>query len=226
MSAADVIDAHYRAYADNDLDGVLDSLAPDFVCAAYNGETWASGREAAKRVYARNLAAYPMALTEVLGQISFGDHVIKRERSKPAVDGAPALEALAIYTVKEGLIDRLDMVTQTQDDDTASGRAQQQLEAYNAQDLDLFCDCFSKDVRVADYLGETRLSGADAFRSHYGSMFEKFPENRVKLLSRLSLGDLAVDHESVMRSASEEPFQAVAIYTVADGRISTVDFIR
>ena len=225
-NAAAVVAAQYEAYSEGDLAGVLDLLAEDFVCAAYRGPVWTNGPAAARKLYERNMAAYPMALTEVLGVIALGDCVIKRERSRSALPGVPDVEALAIYTVRDGRIARLDMATRPSAEGRAEALAERQLRAYNVQDLDAFCACYSEDITVSDYNGAVSSAGMEAFRARYRDLFATFPENRVKLRSRLALGDLAVDHEEVMRSASAQMFEVVAIYSVRGEKIAHVDFIR
>jgi hypothetical protein len=109
---------------------------------------------------------------------------------------------------------------------TAAELAQTQLDAYNAQDLDAFCAVFSDDVCVADLNGAVTLEGLSAYRARYAKLFADFPENRVVLLGRIAVGDVVVDHERVLRSASAEPFEVAAIYTVRDGKIARVDFVK
>jgi hypothetical protein len=41
----------------------------------------------------------------------------------------------------------------------------------------------------------------------------------------MALGDIVIDHEDITRSPDLR-FQAIAIYTVRDGLISRVDFVR
>lgn len=104
--------------------------------------------------------------------------------------------------------------------------AQAQLDAYNAQNLDVFCSYFADDIQVADFNGAVTLSGIDAYREKYRGVFQQFPENRVELLGRIAVGAQVVDHERVFRSADATPFEVAAIYTMRDGKIARVDFIK
>ena len=51
--------------------------------------------------------------------------------------------------------------------------AAQQLEAYNASDIDGFCACYHEDVVVLDDRTE-KLRGIQAFREQYQTLFEKW----------------------------------------------------
>jgi hypothetical protein len=101
--------------------------------------------------------------------------------------------------------------------------AQGQLDAYNAQDIEAFMSFYADDVIVADLNGKVLQSGAAAVRERYTSMFARFPDNRAEVVNRIVLGSTVVDHEDVRRSADQR-FEAIAIYTIAGGKIARVDF--
>ncbi|HET9232327.1 MAG TPA: SgcJ/EcaC family oxidoreductase [Vitreimonas sp.] len=102
---------------------------------------------------------------------------------------------------------------------------QAQLEAYNAQDLDAFCACFAKDCVIADLNGVVTQEGVGQIRERYEAMFAQYPENKAHIVSRTAVADVVIDHERIDRSA-ELRLEAIAIYTVRDGLISRVDFVR
>ena len=102
---------------------------------------------------------------------------------------------------------------------------QAQLEAYNAQDLDAFCACFAKDCVIADLYGAVTQEGAGQIRERYEAVFAQYPENKAHIVSRMAAGNVVIDHERIQRSP-ELRLEAIAIYTVRDGLISRVDFVR
>jgi uncharacterized protein (TIGR02246 family) len=102
---------------------------------------------------------------------------------------------------------------------------QAQLEAYNAQDLDAFCACFAKDCVLAQLNGAVTQEGAGQIRERYEAMFAQYPENKAHIVSRMAAGNVVIDHERIERSP-ELRLEAIAIYTVRDGLISRVDFVR
>lgn len=101
-----------------------------------------------------------------------------------------------------------------------------QIEAYNAQNLDAFCACYSDDAVIANLGGEVTEQGAAALRARYARMFAKFPKNKARIVNRIVLGDRIIDHEDVTRGPGGPRFEAVAIYTVTKGKIARVDFIK
>jgi hypothetical protein len=107
-----------------------------------------------------------------------------------------------------------------------SAVAQAQLDAYNAQDLDAHCAHFAEDVRVADLNGAATVEGLAAYRARYAKVFADFPENKAVLVARIAVGNVVIDHERVFRTPSTEPFEVAAIYTITDGKIRRVDFVK
>lgn len=107
-----------------------------------------------------------------------------------------------------------------------SAVAQAQLDAYNGQDLDAHCACFADDVKIADFNGAVSLEGIEAYRARYAKVFAEFPENKAVLVSRIAIGNVVIDHERVSRSPTSEPFEVAAIYTITDGKIRRVDFVK
>ena len=104
--------------------------------------------------------------------------------------------------------------------------AQGQLDAYNAQDLEAHCAFFADDVVVADLNGAATIEGKAAYRAKYQQVFADFPGNHAELVNRIAVGARVIDHERVFRSAEAQPFEVAAIYTIADGKIVRVDFVK
>jgi uncharacterized protein (TIGR02246 family) len=108
---------------------------------------------------------------------------------------------------------------------SAADIVQRQLDAYNAQDIDVFCACFAADCVLAELNGPVTQQGGDAIRQRYETLFASYPENRAVLVNRVVVGSVVIDHEDITRSPSER-INAAAIYTVKDGLIARVDFVR
>lgn len=110
---------------------------------------------------------------------------------------------------------------------TPAQLAEAQLAAYNNRDLETFCACFSADVEVYNHPGQLVLKGEAAFRVRYAERF-KAPGLLAELLGRTALGECAIDHERIWFEGPElsDPVEAIAVYTVRDGLIARVDFIR
>jgi hypothetical protein len=222
-----LIDTHYAAYAASDLDGLLATLTDDYTVAPFGGKSWLTTKEGARKMYARHLKTYPMDRTDVLGRMELGNVVIKREHSRPA-DGVsdPVADVMPIYTLRDGLMARCDSVTGVGNEAANVAVVAAQLAAYNAQDLDAHVACFADDVVIADFNGAENLHGIEDYRARYAGVFAHYPSNHAQLINRLSCGPVVVDHERVSRVAGGETFDVLAIYTLRDGKITRVDFVR
>jgi hypothetical protein len=224
---SNIIDTHYAAYVASDLDGVLATLTDDYTVAPLNAKPWLTNKEGARKMYARHLKTYPMDRTDVLGRMELGNVVIKREHSRPA-DGVsdPVADVMPIYTLCDGLMARCDSVTGEGDEAANVAVAQAQLDAYNVQDLDAHVACFSDDVVIADFNGAENLHGIADYRARMGGVFAQYPGNHAQLVNRLACANVVVDHERVSRVAGGPSFDVLAIYTLRDGKIARVDFVR
>jgi hypothetical protein len=102
---------------------------------------------------------------------------------------------------------------------------QHQLEAYNDRDLEAFMEAYAPDVRIEDGSGEEILSGLEAMRGFYESLFENSPNLRCEVVSRVSLGSWVIDEEEVSGLQAEgfpEEVHAAVAYRVNDGEIDLV----
>lgn len=102
---------------------------------------------------------------------------------------------------------------------------QRQLDAYNAQDIDAFCACFCEDCVLADLNGAVTEQGIVELRTRYAHVFERYASNEARLVNRIAVGNVVIDHEDIARSPTQR-FEAIAVYTVRDGLIARVDFAR
>lgn len=101
---------------------------------------------------------------------------------------------------------------------------QQQLDAYNARNIDGFLDAFSENVELYTYPEHLRGTGKGYLRKQYESFFETTPDLHCELKNRIVEGNTVIDHELV--TANGKSFTAVAIYEVENGKIAKVTFIR
>ena len=92
------------------------------------------------------------------------------------------------------------------------------LDALNAQDIDVFVDCYTEDATIENGHDQVAARGHDGLRERYGPMFEEFPDLRVTALSRVDVGLFVVQHEEV--TGRGEPARHVAVYLVRDGKIA------
>lgn len=116
-----------------------------------------------------------------------------------------------------------------QNNDTRSPEwcAQEQLDAYNARDIDRFAAVYSENVELIDLVsGDVFCSGKEALRKRYGQMFSEKTELSCSLVSRVVCGNVVYDEELVSGLVHNTVVHAVATYLVADGHISKAWFVR
>ncbi len=103
---------------------------------------------------------------------------------------------------------------------------QMQLNAYNTGDLEAFLYPYAEDVRLYDYSDALWAQSKEEMRSRYARLFEEVPALHCQLINRMILGNTVIDQERVMGFANGHIIEAIAIYKVANGKISEVRFIK
>lgn len=104
---------------------------------------------------------------------------------------------------------------------TADKVVQQQLEAYNARDIERFMDCFHSEIEIWT-LGEENPSaqGFEQVKKMYENLFQQSPDLHSKVLNRSTIGQKVIDYEQISgRRGSKEDLFLVMIYEVKDGKI-------
>lgn len=101
---------------------------------------------------------------------------------------------------------------------------QQQLNAYNAHNLEAFLAPYSEDVELYEFPNSQFAKGKENMRKTY-QFVEKTPKLYCKLLNRIVMGNTIIDHEEVW-GFGDKPFYGVAIYTIENGKITKVHFTK
>ncbi len=102
--------------------------------------------------------------------------------------------------------------------------AQEQLDAYNARDLNRFIACYADDVAVyRPPAAEPVMVGKSVMAAHYAANRFNLPALHAELKGRLVVGSKVFDHECVS-GVREQPFEVVAGYEIRDGLIAKVFF--
>ena len=102
---------------------------------------------------------------------------------------------------------------------------QEQLDAYNARDLERFLACYGEDAVVEDAAGQRLMDGREALRATYGALFANSPELRAVVPTRIRVGDFVIDEERVtgLNLPGLPPaMHAAVVYRVRDGLIVQV----
>ena len=103
---------------------------------------------------------------------------------------------------------------------------QQQLDAYNARDLDALLAIYAEDAQQFEHPAKLLASGPAQLRERFAARFKE-PNLHALLLKRIVAGNMVIDHEQVTRTFPEGTgkIELVAIYEVQNGRIAKAWFI-
>jgi uncharacterized protein (TIGR02246 family) len=104
-----VIDNLVIAYNNHDARAFADFFSEDAIHGTLHAEVQQHGREEIYQRYLEVFATYPENKTEVLHRTAFGKFVIDHELVTRNSSAEP-FHVVAIYTLKAGLISRLDFV--------------------------------------------------------------------------------------------------------------------
>ncbi|MGY3717624.1 nuclear transport factor 2 family protein [Sutcliffiella cohnii] len=105
--------------------------------------------------------------------------------------------------------------------------AQEQLDAYNNQDIEAFLAVYSDDVEILVFpSNELQYKGIELMRERYSNLFKENPNQHAALLSRMTKNNIVIDHEHVTGRANGREVFAIAMYEVTDGKISKVWFVK
>lgn len=100
---------------------------------------------------------------------------------------------------------------------------QEQLEAYNARDLDRFAAVYADSIRLYRMpASEPTTVGKAKFREVYASRFAS-PNLHATIVNRMVLGNKVIDHERVL-GIKETPVEVAAVYEIENGLIQKVWF--
>ncbi len=102
---------------------------------------------------------------------------------------------------------------------------QQQLNAYNARDIDAFLAPYSDSVAIYDFPGKISVKGKAEMRKAYAGMFQNIKNLHCQLVNRIIQDNTVIDHESIT-GFGPNLVSGIAIYKIAKGKIAEVYFIQ
>jgi hypothetical protein len=102
---------------------------------------------------------------------------------------------------------------------------QKQLEAYNARDIEAFMQWWADDCEYYEFPSRLLASGANEIRERHVARFSEANLSG-KLITRISVGNMVVDQEVVIRTFPDGPgeIDVIAIYEVENGKIAKAWF--
>lgn len=101
---------------------------------------------------------------------------------------------------------------------------QKQLDAYNAKDVKAFLATYAEDVKIYNFPNTLLYEGKTTVKEQYSRMFGTITDLNCELKKRMVIGNRVIDEEYLTMNGSH--FNAVAIYEVENGKITSVTFIQ
>src|SRR5471030_329480 len=101
---------------------------------------------------------------------------------------------------------------------------QAQLDAYNAHDVDALIAIYADDAQQFQHPATLLAQGSAQIRARFASR-SAAARPHARLVKRIAVGDMVIDHEIVSSAAAEGPgsVELVAMYQVQDGRIANME---
>ncbi|WP_235298413.1 amidohydrolase family protein [Portibacter marinus] len=158
---------------------------------------------------------------ETLGSIQIGkvaDLVLLNSNPLENLENLKDIEMV----VKSGKVHQASQILEV----TPAILAQQQLNAYNAGDIDAFLEPYSNDIEIYNFPDDLRTKGKEEMREGYASFFKNNPDLHCELVNRIVNGNTVIDHERITGVQGSGPFTAIAIYKIEEDKIAKVYFVR
>ena len=220
-SPEDIVQKQVDAFNARNLDDFAACYTEDVVVSNFPNELLYEGNETLKSNYERFYAKTPKVSVKVVKRIRVGNTVMDEEL---VTVGDNTHQQIAIYKVKNGRISSMTFIHQNALFLLAEDVVQQQLDAYNARDIDGFLATYSDDVQLFNFPAEKRSRGQEEMRKGYAGYFNDTPDLHCEIKNRIVIGNKVIDEEFI--TANGNNFSAVAIYEVENGKISKVTFIK
>lgn len=102
---------------------------------------------------------------------------------------------------------------------------QRQLDAYNDKNIDGWLSTYAKDAKQFNLHGECLATGHEEMRKRIAVRFEE-PDLHARLLSRIVMENIVVDHEVITRNFPEGKgeIEMLCVYEMASGLIQKASF--
>jgi hypothetical protein len=221
ISPKEIVQRQVDTFNKRDLDGFVSCYTDDVLAQRFPNDTMYVGKAKMLANYERFYANTKNAKVEVIKRITIGNKVIDEEITM--VDGRQGHQ-VALYTIEGGLITSMTFIFPNQETADAESVVQEQLDAYNARDIDAFADTYSDDITLHNFPNQVTGKGKTAMKERYDTFFKNTPNLHCKIKNRMVIGNKVIDEEQV--TVNDSVVHAVAIYEVENGKIVKVTFLR
>jgi len=221
ISPPKLIDKQMEDFSKKDLTAFTSYFSENVIISNFPKDTIYTGRDNLRNNYKDFYTRIQKVEAKALDRIHLNNTVIDHEQV--IMDDKTKLQAV-IYQFKGGAIESMSFIPKTKANETEVEKiVQQQLDTYNARDIEGFLATYTQDIEIYNYGGELRSKGIDALRAGYTDFFESTPDLHCEIENRIVLGNKVIDHEQV--TANGNTFSVIAIYEVENGKIAKVTFV-
>jgi len=101
---------------------------------------------------------------------------------------------------------------------------QQQLDGYNALNIDAFMEPFSDSMELYTFPNTLLVKGKDKIKEGYKGFFKAAPNLHCEILNRIVNGNIVIDKERVSGYPDGKTIETLAIYVIENNKIQRVYF--
>ena len=166
-------------------------------------------------------AAQIMGKEKELGSIEKGKWADLLILDQNPLDSLKSLKTLR-YVIKGGKLWEAESILSSSPEQVV----QQQLNAYNARNIEAFMACYSPEAKVFSHPHQPMMKDPEQMRQIYSAIFESTPNLHCELINRMVLSNTVIDQERVTGFENGNIVEAIAIYKVKHGKIASVHFIN
>lgn len=102
---------------------------------------------------------------------------------------------------------------------------QQQVNAYNAKNIDAFLEPYADDIEIYTFPNTLVSKGKEGMRKTYEKLFKNVPDMHCEIKQRIINLNSVIDKESVSGMRPGQKVEATAIYEIKNHKISKVYFL-
>ncbi len=219
-SPSKIVQKQVDSYNAGDLDAFVNCYSENVVVRRFPADTLYVGHEKMRKNYSSLSPENKVYNVEVVKRIIIGNKIIDQE--KVTGNGKVQMQ-VALYEVNNGKISSMTFIF---DDDSPNPETivQEQLDAYNARNIEGFLETYTEDVELYNFPAEKRSQGQNEMRKGYTGFFETTPDLHCEIKNRIVIANKVIDEEYI--TANGNNFSAVAVYEVESGKIAKVTFLR
>lgn len=215
-----IVDRQVETFNARDINAFANCFSKDVVVKNFPMDTLYMGRQQLKVNYEAFYKRTPAIEAKVASRIHVGQTVIDQE--VVTINGNQHHQ-IAIYEV-DNFIKSMTFIKDTATKVDPEIIVQEQLDGYNARDINAFLQPFAENVKVYGANGELRTQGIEEMRKGYSDFFETTKDLHCSVKNRIVIGNKVIDEEYI--TANGESFSAIGIYEIENGKIARVTFLQ